>query len=678
MIGDGGLGVRDAPSVERPVVPVAPDTNRHARPRTIEWVALAAALVPFGVAIVRAGVRHWMPMGDATYFTARSLDVFTSHWPLVGAWSSGSDALDELVNNLGPMQLDLLAPFTRVSPYVGTGVGTAVINAGCVALVWWSARKVLGPRPVVVVMAATLLLTATFGLSWLLDARQQFAMVLPFYALLWLATAMASGAGAAVPWALAVASLVVQTHFTYAYQGIVVAVFGVTAYAVDARRRRRPDVGRVALRSSAVLLVCWIQPLLDQVAGDGNLGRVLRSADSGRPGPGLGTGAQLLAGGALAPPFWLPGSIGDFLLPFDRISGVAAALTMVAWSAALAALTIAGAKLGCRAATLCGGAGLGALAAGLIAAARIPPSVFGLVPQNYYWVWAIGAFVTIVLVTGVASLPRSSVRWLPSRPLLPAAARVALPAVLVAACAVAVWPRYPVATVARDESAADRVGRPLRAELARAFASPTFPDTVEVDLTAGLFGNAYPFVVLTELQRAGVEFRYPPGNTNLYRFGSSRCAPAGTYPRVRLVAGDLLELPPDSVVLAEVAGFDASDRAELDELQAHFGEQLRAGNITVDTAEAAITSGTATGVERPSRSETGRGRTENPTGEGFVQRPTNRDTKARRNPQEGGKEQLSGRLSTPVGVANVTPSTGRGRTGIRPWPAIRIPLWVRR
>lgn len=553
----------------------------------MEWLALGLALVPFVVAVVRARVQHWMPMGDATYFTARSRDVFTAHWPLVGAWSSGSDALDELVNNLGPMQLDLLAPFTKASPYFGTGVGTAVVNAGCVVLVWWSARRIVGPRRVALVMAGTLLLLSTLGLSWLLDARQQFAMLLPLYALLWLATAMAAGAGAAVPWGLAVASLVVQTHFTYAYQGIVVAVLGLVAYAAGARRRPRADARRAALWSAGVLAVCWIQPLIDQFFGEGNLSRVLTSADSGRPGAGVTTGAQLLAGGSLAPPFWLPGSIGDFLLPFDGISGAAAAATMLVWVAALVGVLVVGTRTGRRQAAICGGAGLGALLAGLVGAARIPPSVFGLVPQNYYWIWAIGAFVTIVFVTGVASLPRPDVAWLASAPRPSPRPVAGVGAVALAAVAVfASWPRYPVATVARDESAADRVGRPLRAELEQAFSSPTFPDTVEVDLSGGLFGNAYPFVVLTELQRAGVEFRYPPGNTNLYRFGSSRCAPAGTYPRVRLVAGDMLELPPDAVVLAEVAGFGNTDLAALRELQIHFGDQLRAGAVTVDIQSA--------------------------------------------------------------------------------------------
>ena len=107
----------------------------------VEWVALAVALAPFVVAVVRAGLRHWMPMGDAAYFTVRSRDVLTAHHPLLGAWSSGSAVVGVPVNNLGPLQLDLLAPFTRVVPYLGTGIGAAVANAAAVT------RRVGGRPP---------------------------------------------------------------------------------------------------------------------------------------------------------------------------------------------------------------------------------------------------------------------------------------------------------------------------------------------------------------------------------------------------------------------------------------------------------------------------------------------------------------------------------------------------
>ena len=99
-----------------------------------------------------------MPVGDAAYFTVRSRDVLTAHHPLLGAWSSGSSVVGVPVNNLGPLQLDLLAPFTRVAPYLGTGIGAALANAAAVTAVWVAARRLLGPWRVVAVMAGTLAL----------------------------------------------------------------------------------------------------------------------------------------------------------------------------------------------------------------------------------------------------------------------------------------------------------------------------------------------------------------------------------------------------------------------------------------------------------------------------------------------------------------------------------------
>ena len=76
-------------------------------------------------------------------------DVLTAHHPLLGAWSSGSSVVGVPVNNLGPLQLDLLAPFTKLSPDLGTAIGSALINAASVVIVWLAARRLFRPAVVV-------------------------------------------------------------------------------------------------------------------------------------------------------------------------------------------------------------------------------------------------------------------------------------------------------------------------------------------------------------------------------------------------------------------------------------------------------------------------------------------------------------------------------------------------
>src|SRR3954451_25487630 len=76
--------------------------------RPYEWFALAAAVLPIVVAVTRALLTPWRPTYDAAYYPARALDVFTSHHPLVGAWSTLSYLSHDSFINLGPLQLQLL------------------------------------------------------------------------------------------------------------------------------------------------------------------------------------------------------------------------------------------------------------------------------------------------------------------------------------------------------------------------------------------------------------------------------------------------------------------------------------------------------------------------------------------------------------------------------------------
>jgi hypothetical protein len=555
----------------------------------LEWCGLVAALVPLVVAVSRAAIKDWTPVGDAAYFTVRSADVFTAHHPLLGAWSSGSSVVGVPVNNLGPLQLDLLAPFTKVTPYLGTAIGSALVNAASVVAVWIAARRMFRPAVVVAVMLGTTLFIASLGLSWLIDARQQAAMVLPLFALLWMSAAMWMGVGFAVPTSVVIASLIIQTHFTYAYQAGLVLVAGVVGFVVGtwtSRSAWRP----VAIWSFALGTLCWVQPLLDQFAGTGNLGAVLGAAGD-RPGAGIETGVQLVAGAALTPPFWLPASMRTFLLPYDGISRAGAVAAIVIWLLLAIGITVSGTRTGTPAARAAGIAAVVALGAGLVAAARIPVSSFGLVPQNYYWAWSLAAFVSMAVAAGGCSLPAVAAAL---RRGSPVQRRALLGGALVVVIGVAAWPRYPVATVADDEVEAERVGRPLRTQLAAALDAGVIDDDVEVDLSRAFFANDHPYVMLAELQRAGVEFHFVPDSRNLDRFGDSRCAEAGRYQRLVLISGRDPELAPGSVVVAEVVGITDDELAEYMTLQEYFGGLLRDGTVEVDAAALEATGEQAT------------------------------------------------------------------------------------
>ena len=242
--------------------------QRRTRIRSLEWLSLAAALIPFVVAVIRAAVKDWIPVGDAAYFTVRSADVLTDHHPLLGAWSSGSSVVGVSVNNLGPLQLDALAPFTKATPYLGTAIGSALINAVSVIIVWIVARRMFRPAVVIAVMVGTTLFVASLGLSWLIDARQQQAMVLPLYALLWVSAAMWAGVPVAVPISVVIGSLIVQTHFTYAYEAVLVTVAGIVGFGL-ATWTNRDQWKRTVGWSVLVGALCWIATAARPIFGHG-------------------------------------------------------------------------------------------------------------------------------------------------------------------------------------------------------------------------------------------------------------------------------------------------------------------------------------------------------------------------------------------------------------------------
>src|SRR5215213_10358922 len=105
------------------------------------WGPVVLVCLPIMWAALRAAAGNWVPIGDDAYFTVRSRDVLTSHHPLLGAWSSGSLDLTTPINNLGPLQLDLLAPFTRWTPMGGTAIGVAVVNIAAVVAIAWMMRR---------------------------------------------------------------------------------------------------------------------------------------------------------------------------------------------------------------------------------------------------------------------------------------------------------------------------------------------------------------------------------------------------------------------------------------------------------------------------------------------------------------------------------------------------------
>lgn len=537
----------------------------------IEWVGLATCLTPIVAAVVRAFGADWRPVYDSSYFTTRSLDVLTEHHPFTGSWSTFGAVLDESINNTGSLQLLLLAPFTRIDAYIGTAVGIALVNALSVAAVWFTSRRLFGTRGVIAVMVATAVLELSFGAPAFVDARQQHALLLPFWAMLWLTADLSRGSHRAVlPW-VATGSLVLQTHFSYAYLVGAMVVAGVGGYVHSNRTvlRTRAFVGWATAGVFTALLL-WSHTIWDQVFGTGNFGRVLSHAGGAYPA-GWSTGARIVADSPFGYPFWWPGSVRDFHEPWTfrpAFAWIFVAGWLVILFAAASSTRRRRDRLGFRLALL----SFVVVVAALASAARIPPSSLDSLPQTYFWLWPVSLFAAVAIAKAFAQL-------------LPAThnASEALAVVATVAAAFALPDRYvfPPWQIAGEIN--DAGGRRMLDDIADTL------DDIDFDLGAAVVVDDVTFRLLVpdyynilgEFTQHGLDVHFPASSPDLQRFGHDRCEDGEERWRLNIVVGgNRPTLDALDVVLADISRADYRD--ELIALDQQMLQRVYSGEIEVD------------------------------------------------------------------------------------------------
>jgi hypothetical protein len=292
------------------------------------WAARAAVVLPIVVAVVRALVHGWFPIGDAALLAIRGYDVGTSHHPLLGSWTSASFALGIDVNNPGPLYPDLLAPFMWTFGRVwGIGVATAIgvgtINAAAALGTALIGARIGGWRAERWMLLLVAALTWSMGSELSIDIWQPHALLLPFCALVALTIAVACGDLIMLPVWVGVASLIVQTHVAYVYAVGVLVVLVVVALGLRlGAEREHESWGSVARRvvrartflwALVVLVLAWIQPLWEQLlgTGEGNLQRLATHAGEGDLTVGGGTAVKIVSAVVALPPWWTRGGFED-------------------------------------------------------------------------------------------------------------------------------------------------------------------------------------------------------------------------------------------------------------------------------------------------------------------------------------------------------------------------------
>lgn len=461
------------------------------------WPLVIVAIVPIVVAGVRAVASGWIAVGDNANVLIRSRDVLTSNHPLFGPWSSATIAIGEHVNHPGPLLFDLLAIPTRLAGSGGLAIGVTILNAACVVGIAIFARRAGGARGAVAAVASAAALAWTMGSTLLYDPWNPHVVLFPLLLLLVLAWAMAAGDTLALPVAVAVASLVVQTHGS---QVLVVPVL-CAACALRLVALRRWEVVRPALAALVVLLVCWAQPVADQVAGEGNLGALARSlGGGGDTSVGLERGVQITADVLAIPPWWARPSFHDgmryppgqprFVDGQPNVDGLPSTVAAGASLAALAAVLVLAAVVARRRGddAIVTGLAVCGVAIVLAFASTVgqPVGAAGLSAHLQRYLWPIGTLATLLVLAAV--LPR---RW---ALVVPAAGTIALAVLTIPAHASRVGP------------AADAPIIPVVRDLASQLDDVELPEPLLVN-TATRYAEPWTSSLMAVLQARGIDFR---------------------------------------------------------------------------------------------------------------------------------------------------------------------------
>jgi len=559
---DEGAGTNSAPET-------ASGDGSPAAQRAANWMALAsllAAILPIVVATIRAVAGDWVALGDNAFFELRAADVFTEHNPLLGTWTSASLTVGVDINNPGPLMYDALAVPVKLGGGDGLAIGVALINIAAIGGIAFIARRLAGPRAVVAAMAAAAGLGWAMGSELLFEPWQPHSLLFPVLCFLMMVWALACGDLAVLPWAVGVASFIVQTHIGYALLIPALGAWGAGAAGARLLRARRGDptawsqrrrgAWRQLVVAAVVGIACWSPSLYEQFVLDepgGNLRRLATSATKAGDKVGLRDAPRFVAEIAALPPWWGRPSVSRAFLPDVPLPSFGASIAALAVVAALLVVAaLVGRRVGNPRGVAAAGTGLVTLVVAIVAAATMPIGFLGVAAHHVRWLWPVAVFITFAIVCPLITAPGR-----------PRAERLGLP-VLAAATVVFAVLNLPTMSAGIGPSS-DEEAIPTIRELLPQLASLSGERKILIDLRGQRFAEPYTVPVMVELQRLGIPW-YIDDTGFLRQVGSSRRYRGGASVRLFLREGESAhEIPPGT---RRGAFVDAFSNAEADELAA--------------------------------------------------------------------------------------------------------------
>jgi hypothetical protein len=369
----------------------------------------------------------------------------------------------------------------------------------------------------------------------------------PYLCLLVAAWAVTAGDRWAIVVAVAAASLVAQTHLSYPVLAAALALVMTVGQVVTTRERTVVGGRRPFVVAGVLACVLWIQTVVDQFTGYGNLGHVLfGSGDAGRAG--LVRGARIVAATLVSPHTFLRPGYREF---DDAARFASVWQSIVFWLAVGFAIGWVAVVIRRRGLRPAAGSlvAIVAVLAGVLDAALLPRTTFGYTIMNYRWLWATGAFLLLlVLVAGA--------RWAEAegRDGRVRTGFVGLAVALLFVLTIANLPRSVQNVGAEQYLAEQRSVEDALAQVDRALDEVAIDGPIVVDDSAMYFGHGYAYPLLVEMQEHGVDFRFDDAFQER-RFGSGRVSDGRETQRLRLVSGDpAVELRDSPEAIAYVGG----------------------------------------------------------------------------------------------------------------------------
>jgi hypothetical protein len=287
-----------APADDPPAAAAAaPASVASSRRDPVVLLAAALVLVPALVAAVSALRHPWIPTNDWALIELQVRKVGTRDTPLTGVYSRYA------WRHPGPLFLYALAlPYRLVPADRGLLFATACVNLAATAGFVLVVIRYRRSQALVALFGLAILLRG-FGIDQLSDPWNPTILIVPFalYTVLCLDIALGQ-ARWPLPVAVGVGSFVVQSHVGLLQP---VVLLGVVAVGLRWVQHRPRLAWRPLLPTAGVLFAAWLAPLIDQVNGTGNLGRLARWSLGDDSGGGMLTEGRLGGGQILDGSAWL-------------------------------------------------------------------------------------------------------------------------------------------------------------------------------------------------------------------------------------------------------------------------------------------------------------------------------------------------------------------------------------